>query len=76
VKSSLLLFTSTHNNLVLVFTNTLHKPSLSCLELILQDPLFTPSRCSLDSQLGINRFRSSLLLGHEGLVTAYTVVDK
>jgi hypothetical protein len=34
VKSSLLLSTSTHNNLVLVFTNTHHKPSLSCLELI------------------------------------------
>jgi hypothetical protein len=37
---------SSHPNLVLVFTNIYYKPSLYCLELILQDHLFTPSRCS------------------------------
>jgi hypothetical protein len=33
---------SSHTNLVLVLTNTYYKPSLCCLELILQDRLFTP----------------------------------
>jgi hypothetical protein len=47
VKSSLLLSTSTHNNLVLVFTNTHHKPILSCLELsFVGSPIQLPSRCS------------------------------
>jgi hypothetical protein len=47
VKSSLLLSTSTHNNLVLVFTNTHHKPILFCLELIfVGSPIQLPSRCS------------------------------
>jgi hypothetical protein len=37
---------STHNNLVLALTNTHYKPSLCCLELIFDNHLFTPSRCS------------------------------
>jgi hypothetical protein len=35
VKSSLLLSTSIHHNLVLASTNICYKPSLSCLELII-----------------------------------------
>jgi hypothetical protein len=37
---------SSHHNLILVLTNTFYKPSLCCLELVLQGHLFTPSRCS------------------------------
>jgi hypothetical protein len=32
---------SSHHNLVLVLTNTFYKPSLCCLQLVLQDHLFT-----------------------------------
>jgi hypothetical protein len=37
---------SSHPNMVLVLTNTFYKPSLCCLELVLQDHLFTPFRFS------------------------------
>jgi hypothetical protein len=44
VKSSTFLSLLMHS--VLVLTNTLYKPSLCCLDLILYDHLFTSSRCS------------------------------
>jgi hypothetical protein len=37
---------SSHPNLLLVLTNTFYKLNSNCLELISQDHLFTPSRCS------------------------------
>jgi hypothetical protein len=36
---------SSHPNLVLILSNTYYRPNLCCLELVLQDRLFTP-RCS------------------------------
>jgi hypothetical protein len=41
-------FLSSHPNLVLVFTNTYYKPTLCCLELILQYHLFTPALGALN----------------------------